>query len=192
MQRTLTDSGCRPSLSPVPPSPIVVPQPHLPEEESQPQIIPVAIDGPPQPFQPESLEPSLPPIVIPKKFRAASPTPSTSVQPSTHTRSTTAQARQRATVSTRGSLPARYPSPPPQDTPLGPAAQYPYIPDDEYSCRPGGPKIYDLLNSLPLEPFGVLSWMIIDREEELFELDDVRDEDKVMMALWNRWIILNR
>ena len=25
-----------------------------------------------------------------------------------------------------------------------------------------------------------------------FELDDVRDEDKVMMALWNRWIILNR
>lgn len=143
--------------------------------------------------QPESLEPSVPPIVIPKKFRAASPTPSTSVQPSTHARSTTAQAnRQRATVSTRGSLPARYPSPPPQGDLLGPAAQYPYIPEDEYSCRPGGPKIYDLLSSLPLEPFGVLSWMIIDREEELFELDDVRDEDKVMMALWNRWIILNR
>ena len=61
-----------------------------------------------------------------------------------------------------------------------------------YSCRPGGPRIYDLLNTLPLEPFGVLSWLIIDREEELFELDDILDEDKVMLALWNRWIFLNR
>lgn len=179
----------------MPLSPIAAPEPHLPEvarleEEPQPQIIPASIDEPPQT---DIHEPSAPPIVIPKKFREASPTPSTSVQPSTHTRSTTSHAnRQRATVSTRGSLPARYPSPPPQDTPLGPAAQYPYIPADEYSCRPGGPKIYDLLNSLPLEPFGVLSWMIVDREEELFELDDVRDEDKVMMALWNRWIILHR
>ena len=162
------------------------------QDEPQPQTSPIAVDEPAHAPHPESVEPSLTPIVIPKKFRAASPTPSTSIQPSTHTRSTTAQARQRVTVSTRGSLPARYPSPPPQDNPLGPAAQFPYIPEDEYSCRPGGPKIYDLLNSLPLEPFGVLSWMIVDREEELFELDDVRDEDKVMMALWNRWIILNR
>lgn len=98
----------------------------------------------------------------------------------------------------RGSLPERYPSPPPPSNPEGPAAQYPYLyvleKDGEvpYSCRPTGPKIYDLLNSLPLEPFGVLSWMIVDREEDLYELEDVNDEDKSMLALWNRWIMLNR
>ncbi|EPQ53586.1 hypothetical protein GLOTRDRAFT_116976 [Gloeophyllum trabeum ATCC 11539] len=37
-----------------------------------------------------------------------------------------------------------------------------------------------------------MSWFVIDKEEEIFELDDVRDEDKVMMALWGRWILLNR
>jgi len=45
---------------------------------------------------------------------------------------------------------------------------------------------------MSLEPFGVLSWVILDREEEIFEVDDVRDEDKVMQALWFRWIFLNR
>ncbi|KAI5986167.1 hypothetical protein EDD15DRAFT_1598375 [Pisolithus albus] len=77
---------------------------------------------------------------------------------------------------------------------FGPTAKYPFIPEssDIYSCRPGGPRLYDILNALPLEPFGVLSWMVVDREEELFELDDVLDEDKVMLALWYRWIFLNR
>lgn len=79
---------------------------------------------------------------------------------------------------------------------FGPAAAFPYLPESAdgsmYSCRPGGPRIYDMLNTLSLEPFGVLSWLIVDREEELFELDDVLDEDKVMLALWNRWIFLNR
>ncbi|KAI6044855.1 hypothetical protein EDC04DRAFT_269233 [Pisolithus marmoratus] len=77
---------------------------------------------------------------------------------------------------------------------FGPTAKYPYLPEsgDIYSCRPGGPRLYDILNTLPLEPFGVLSWVIVDREEELFELDDVLDEDKVMLALWYRWIFLNR
>ena len=28
--------------------------------------------------------------------------------------------------------------------------------------------------------------------EDIFEMDDVRDEDKVMQALWARWIFLNR
>lgn len=77
--------------------------------------------------------------------------------------------------------------PPPEMNPLGPAAEPPLE-----SCRPGGPRIYDLLNDLPLEPYGVLAWAIVDREEEIYELADVRDEDKVMMALWNRWIFLNR
>ena len=61
-----------------------------------------------------------------------------------------------------------------------------------FSCRPGGPRIYDLLNTLSLAPFGVLSWFIIDREEELFQVDDVLDEDKVMQALWGRWIMINQ
>ncbi|EKM56487.1 uncharacterized protein PHACADRAFT_253645 [Phanerochaete carnosa HHB-10118-sp] len=77
--------------------------------------------------------------------------------------------------------------PPPETNPLGPAAEPPLE-----SCRPGGPRIYDLLNELPLEPYGILAWSIVDREEEIYELADVMDEDKVMMALWNRWIFLNR
>lgn len=98
----------------------------------------------------------------------------------------------------RGSLPARYPSPPPKKDPLGPAAQYPYLPEklpdgrEPYSCRIGGPRIFDLLPMPPMDEFGVMSWEIVHREEELFEMEDVRDEDKVMLALWNRWIMLNR
>ena len=101
-------------------------------------------------------------------------------------------------VSYRGSLPARYPSPPPPTDPLGPAAQYPYLYVLEkdgvtpYSCRPHGPKVYDLLSTLPLKPFGIMSWEVVDREEELFELEEVNDEDKSMLAIWNRWIKLNR
>ncbi|KAI0646527.1 hypothetical protein C8Q79DRAFT_909167 [Trametes meyenii] len=101
-------------------------------------------------------------------------------------------------TSYRGSLPDRYPSPPPPTDPLGPAAQYPYLPETNsrgeqvYSCRIGGPRIYDLLNEQPLDAFGIMSWAIIDREEEIYEMEDVRDEDKVMLALWNRWIMLNK
>ncbi|TFY69475.1 hypothetical protein EVJ58_g382 [Rhodofomes roseus] len=171
-------------------SPVVAalsPPPAMEEAQRRSPTPPDIVDevpGPPQ--RPLS------PILIPKKFREPSPTPSSTAQATTRTRSTTGPPRRQHTLSTRGSLPARYPSPPPPSDLLGPAAQYPYIPDGEYSCRPGGPKVYDLLSSLALEPFGVLSWMIVDREEELFELDDVRDEDKVMMALWNRWIMLHR
>ncbi|KAF8136975.1 hypothetical protein EV363DRAFT_1445899 [Boletus edulis] len=81
---------------------------------------------------------------------------------------------------------------------LGPSVEYPYLPESDergdvyYSCRPGGPRLFDFLNTLSLKPYGVLKWVIIDREEELFELDDILDEDKVMQALWFRWIFLNR
>ncbi|KAF9069641.1 hypothetical protein BDP27DRAFT_1222090, partial [Rhodocollybia butyracea] len=96
--------------------------------------------------------------------------------------------------------PRRYPSPPPADNPLGPAARYPYLPassDDgsiliKYSCRPGGPYLYDLLDTLPLDEFGTLSWVVLDREAEIYESDDMCDEYKVMHALWGRWIMLNR
>ncbi len=82
--------------------------------------------------------------------------------------------------------------PPPKEERGGPAAQYPYLKAGWRSCRIDGPRLYDLLNELPLEPFGVLAWSIVDTEEELFELEDMRDEDKVIFALWNRWIMLNR
>ncbi|KZT02913.1 uncharacterized protein LAESUDRAFT_386888 [Laetiporus sulphureus 93-53] len=144
----------------------------------------ISVASPLPMIQPELLSPE-PPVFIPKKFRAESPTPAT------------APRARRIVQPSRGSLPERYPTPPPPDDLLGPSAQYPYLLDganaeEYYSCRPGGSRIYDLLNALSLEPFGVLSWVIVDREEELFEMDDIRDENKVMMALWNKWIMLNR
>lgn len=150
---------------------------------------------------PSSNEPPEPPpipVPISAKLRTFSPTP---------------DAIPLTNQDLRGSLPARYPTPPPPHDKLGPAAQYPYLgyqdkigemmavpgkdePEDtyhqSYSCRPGGPRIYDLLNTLDMERFGVFSWLIVDREEEIYEIDDVRDEDKVMVVLWNRWIFLNR
>lgn len=48
------------------------------------------------------------------------------------------------------------------------------------------------MDTLPLEPFGVLDWAVLDREDEIFESDDVKDEYKVMHALWARWVVLNR
>jgi len=96
--------------------------------------------------------------------------------------------------------PSRFPSPPPLSNPLGPAAQPPYLPakseyggpDIFYSCRPSGGCLYDLLNTLPMEPFGVLAWDVLDREDEIYDSDNVKDEYKVMHALWARWIVLNR
>lgn len=99
----------------------------------------------------------------------------------------------------RESVP-RYPTPPPPSNRLGPAAQPPFLPFKSeyggphiyYSCRPGGATVFDLLNTLPLEPFGVLAWDVLDREDEIFDSDNVQDEYKVIFALWGRWIILNR
>jgi hypothetical protein len=77
--------------------------------------------------------------------------------------------------------------PPPKQARWGPAAE-PYL----ESCRPGGTRLFDLLNELSLEPYGVMSWAVVGREDEVLEHDDLSDEDKVMLALWNRWIVLNR
>ncbi|KAL5525375.1 hypothetical protein ACEPAF_9245 [Sanghuangporus sanghuang] len=88
--------------------------------------------------------------------------------------------------------PDRFPTPPPFEDLEGPEAVHPYIPEDTYSDRPGGPKLYDILNELSLEPFGLMTGHVIEREEDVFELDDTRDEDKVILALWSRWIFLNR
>ena len=122
---------------------------------------------------------------------------------STSTRSSTVKSSvstTRSSTTIRPDRPSRYPTPPPADNILGPAAQPPYLPaKSEYggptvyhSYRPGGPCLFDLLNTLPLEPFGVLDWEILDREEEIYESDDVKEEYKVMHALWARWIMLNR
>ncbi|KAH6909471.1 hypothetical protein BKA70DRAFT_1102610 [Coprinopsis sp. MPI-PUGE-AT-0042] len=93
-----------------------------------------------------------------------------------------------------------YPPPPPPDDPLGPAARPPYLPAHSdyggptvyYSVRPCGETLFDLLGTLPLDDFGLLAWAVLDKEEEIFESDDVKDEHKVMLALWGRWIMLNR
>lgn len=88
----------------------------------------------------------------------------------------------------------------PPPSPFGPTARFPFLPakseyggpDLKYSSRFGGPKIYDLLGTLPMEPYGVLAWSVLDREEEIFESDDIPDEHKVMHALWARWIFFKR
>ena len=131
------------------------------------------------------------------KLKRQPPSPPRSITRYTSQASTRSRSRSATLTSSRPQT--REPSyHPPMEDPLGPAAQYPYLPESSedgelhFTCRPGGPRIYDLLNSLPLAPFGVLSWFIVDREEEMFELDDVLDEDKVMQALWGRWILLNQ
>lgn len=94
----------------------------------------------------------------------------------------------------------RFPTPPPFDDPLGPSARPPYLPAHSdyggptvyYSCRPGGACLFDLLGTLPMKQFGVLDWEVLDREEEIYESDDVKEEYKIMHALWARWIMLHR
>ena len=136
------------------------------------------------------------------KFQVSSATPirprSLPLSSSTRERSTTAVST--TTSTTRTPRLARYPTPPPSSDPLGPAARPPYLPakseyggpDISYSCRPNGPCLYDILNTLPMEPFGVLAWDVLDREDEIYDSDNVKDEYKVMHALWARWIVLNR
>jgi hypothetical protein len=149
-------------------------------------------------------QPIIPPTAVPSeespvhsKLKQQPTSPPRSV--TRFTSQTLSSARSRSVTLASSRPQTREPSTqPPLEDPLGPSAQEPYLPENYessqvyFSCRPGGPRIYDLLNTLPLAPFGVLSWFIIDREEELFELDDVLDEDKVMQALWGRWIMLNQ
>jgi hypothetical protein len=114
--------------------------------------------------------------------------------PTTTTPSRTRSVSTTFTVA-RDCSPSRYPTPPPPDAdPLGPAAQYPYLPygDIHYSCRIGGPRLYDLIGLPTMEECGLLAWNVVEKEEEIFELDDVRDEDKVILALWGRWIVRGR
>ncbi|KAF8631491.1 hypothetical protein AX15_002378 [Amanita polypyramis BW_CC] len=96
--------------------------------------------------------------------------------------------------------PPQYPRPPPSSYRLGPAARKPYLPakspyggpDIDYSTRIGGPYLFDLLQLLPLEPYGLLDWMVLEREAEIFNDDELTDELKVIVALWARWMMLNK
>ena len=96
--------------------------------------------------------------------------------------------------------PPQYPRPPPSSNRLGAAARKPFLPakstfggpDIYYSIRPAGPCLLDLLGLLPLERFGVFDGMVLDREEEIYNDDELPDEEKVIIALWARWILLNK
>ena len=174
------------------------------------------VDSPPSPFpyvtlSPPTAQSSLTrtastvasPVPHKLKFQVSSATPirprSPPLSSSTRERSTTAVSTTTSTTQ-KTPRPARYPTPPPSSDPLGPAAQPPYLPakseyggpDVSYSCRPNGACLYDLLSTLPMEPFGVLAWDVLDREDEIYDSDNVKDEYKVMHALWARWIVLNR
>ena len=60
------------------------------------------------------------------------------------------------------------------------------------SCRPCGPRLFDVIARDPISKYGLTSWSLLERDEELFEIDDIRDEEKAMQALWNRWIFFKR
>lgn len=158
---------------------------------------------------PSPFVPSLPPMASPEPFSIPpssvsvreSPTqsnlvgrtlaPSRSVNRLTSPISFEPRSRLTPARSLRAQTREEPPHPSPED-PLGPSARFPYHLDSSeecLSCRPGGPRIYDLLN---VAQFGVLSWVVVNREEEMFELDEILDEDKVMQALWARWILLKR
>lgn len=83
---------------------------------------------------------------------------------------------------------------------LGPLGVYPYSLSNAHddneslitSCRPCGPRLFDLVARHSTSDYGLTSWSHLERDGELFELDDIRDEEKAMQALWNRWIFSER
>lgn len=187
----------------------------MPTDSSLSRSVSVLHHDPPQTHSPHRPAPSItqpslesadvhPPVLLQQESPVHSKLKNQPLSPPRSVTRATSQtlssrSRSRSSTATGYLLPSREPSTkPPLDDPLGPAAQYPYLSEATesrevyFSCRPGGPRIYDLLNTLSLAPFGILSWYIVDREEEMFENDDVLDEDKVMQALWGRWIMLNQ
>ena len=65
-----------------------------------------------------------------------------------------------------------------------PTAVYIYVSKDMYSPQLEGSRLYGTLNEFSLEPFSLMTWYIIDRKEDIFELDNMRDQDKIVSALW--------
>ncbi|KAI5889508.1 uncharacterized protein SCHCODRAFT_02670493 [Schizophyllum commune H4-8] len=185
----------------------VLPTPHLPVPTPS---ITVRVPEPVRARSPTAL-PSLPsspspPLDIPRRRTRrqqviSSPTASPSPPPlARHIHSPSP-----APPSPTASLQDRPPlTPPPPHRRLGPSLSpedpdffpaYSDYPDGQtiyYSTRPEGPRLYDLLGTLPLAPYGALAWAVLDQEEEILEVPDIPDEQKVMQALWARWIFLHR
>ena len=184
-----------------------IPRPTSPFSTPFPSVTMSPLSAPQEPQEPQTkTETTTSPT---PKLSRETPEPLTSrfvsitQPPSSRSRSTTGMSRTTRTASTAATprvRDTRYPTPPPPDDPLGPAARPPYFPAYSeyggptlyYSCRPGGPCLFDLIGTLPMKEFGILDWQVIDREEEIYESDDVKDEYKIMHVLWARWITVHR
>ncbi|VDB92480.1 unnamed protein product [Peniophora sp. CBMAI 1063] len=84
--------------------------------------------------------------------------------------------------------------------PLDPYIQPPYltspVPTEDggliyYSCRPGGPRIYDYLQVLSLKPYGLMRWQVEETEAHILESEGLSDVGKCMHSLHNRWALLH-
>jgi hypothetical protein len=74
----------------------------------------------------------------------------------------------------------------------------PDLPASMESSRPCGPFLYDFLPA-PSDITGECTavprkdeWYAAHQEEEIFELANMLDEDKVIAALWSRWMLVHR
>jgi hypothetical protein len=48
------------------------------------------------------------------------------------------------------------------------------------------------LDKLPLEHFGNQQNMVLSHESDIWNLSQLKEENRIMAALWARWIVLNR
>ncbi|VDC00103.1 unnamed protein product [Peniophora sp. CBMAI 1063] len=60
-----------------------------------------------------------------------------------------------------------------------------------YSCRPGGPRLYDYLMVLSLKPYGLMRWQVEEAEAHILGSEGLSDVGKCMHALHNRWVFLH-
>ncbi|KAL1748792.1 hypothetical protein HDZ31DRAFT_28888 [Schizophyllum fasciatum] len=176
-----------------PPIPIRAPTPIRAREPTQPPRSPTV--GPSVPASPT---PSPPPEIPRRRGRGlVVPSPTASPPP-------------RVSPAPAPAVPPTEPTyrlpltPPPIERRLGPSlsptsptffpaySDYPGGQTVYYSTRPEGPRLYDLLGTLPLAQYGALTWVVLDAEAEILDVPDVPDEQKVMQALWARWIFSHR
>jgi len=74
----------------------------------------------------------------------------------------------------------------------------PPLPAFTRTSRPCGPFLYDLLPAPAAESTESTvvpkedEWAAAHQEEEIFEIANMLDEDKVIAALWSRWMFVNR
>jgi hypothetical protein len=44
----------------------------------------------------------------------------------------------------------------------------------------------------PVKPLGCMSWILLSAEEAIEEFLDIAEDDKLIAALWLRWILVHR